>query len=1049
MSLFTISIRRPVLAIVLSLTVTLFGLIAFRNLGVREFPSVDPAVITVTTNYPGANADVIASQITEVLEEKVNSVPGLKTLTSTSREGRSTIVAEFELGVDLETAANDVRDKVSNATRELPSDVDPPSVAKSDADSSPVIFASIRSDDPNRDLLELTSYVEDVLAQQLQTIPGVSETDTWGGRRYSMRLWLDPGRLASYGLTPLDVRQVLTRENVELPSGRIEGRDVELTVRTKSRLVSVEDFNDMVLKHDEGQFVRLRDVGYAELGPENPRTILRRDGLPMVGLILRPQPGANQVEIIDEFYRRIAGIKKDLPADLELVVSFDVSKYIRASIEEVKQTFITAVLLVVAIIFVFLRDWRTTLIPALAIPVSLTGVFFILYVAGFSINVLTLLGMVLAIGLVVDDAIVVLENIYAKIEKGMDPVRAGVEGTKEIFFAVISTTITLAAVFMPVLFLGGLTGKLFREFGITIAGAVLISAFVALTLTPMLCTRLLRKHGEHHNFIYEKTEPFFVGMIELYRRSLAAFMPFRWLALPILLATFAFSFWLAPRIPSELAPLEDRSTLRVQATGPEGASYEYTDAYVQDAAAMVKEAVPEADVIIANTAPGFGAGGGVNTGYVRLTLSEPGQRKRTQMEIAADLTNRLRGLTGAQAFVAQDPTIGRGRRSLPVEFVIQAPSFEKLREYLPRFLEKAAEDPTFSVTNVDLKFNKPELQITLNRDRARDLGVSALDIGSTLSAGLSGQRFGYFLKDGKQYQVIGQLLRTSRDEPLDLTSLYVKSNSGKLVQLDNLVHIEEASSPPQIYHYNRFVSATVAAGLSNGKTTSDGIAAMRRIADEVLDDTFTTALTGESRDFEESSSSLGFVFILALVLIYLILAAQFESFRDPLTILLTVPLALAGGLAALAWQGQTLNVFSQIGLIMLLGLVTKNGILIVEFANQRRDAGDNILEAVQNAAVARLRPVLMTSLSTILGILPIALALGAGSEARKSMGIAVIGGLVLGTLLTLYVVPAMYSFLTSRVRSGLLVVDDFELEHRQGEEHGEDESLPATSPAGG
>jgi multidrug efflux pump len=1044
MSLYTLSIRRPVMAVVLSLVIIIFGVIAFGNLGVREFPSVDPAVITVNTSYAGANADVIESQITQVLEEKINSVPGLRTLTSTSREGRSTISAEFELGIDLETAANDVRDKVSNAIGELPPDVDPPSVAKADADSVPVVFASIKSDDPNRDLLELTAYIENVLAEQVQTIPGVAEIDTWGGRRYAMRLWLDPARLASYGLTPVDVRSVLAAENVELPSGRIEGRDVELTVRTKSRLVTVEDFNDMVLKQDEGQFVRLRDVGYAELGPENPRTILRRAGVPMVGMILRPQPGANQVEIVDEFYRRIAAIKKDLPKDLELAVSFDVSEYIRSSIEEVEETFVIAVVLVVAIIFAFLRDWRTTLIPALAIPVSLVGVFFILWISGFSINVLTLLGIVLAIGLVVDDAIVVLENIYAKIEKGMDPVRAGVEGTREIFFAVIATTIVLAAVFMPVLFLGGLTGRLFREFGVTIAGAVLISAFVALTLTPMLCTRLLKSHGERPNRLYDKTEPFFEWMIDAYRRSLAAFMPHRWLAIPILLATFGLSYWLAARTPSELAPLEDRSAFRVQATGPEGASYEYMDAYMQQLEELVTREVPEAEVIISSTASGFG-NAGVNSGFVRVKLKPADQRERSQMQIADDLTPKLRQLTGARAFVQQDPTIGRGRRNLPLEFVIQATTFEKLREKLPAFLEKAAQDPTFAVTNVDLKFNKPEVQISLDRDRARDLGVSALDVGQTLSAGLSGQRFGYFLKDGKQYQVIGQLLRTNRDEPLDLTSLYVKSRTGNLVQLDSLVRLEETSSPPQIFHYNRFVSATISAGLARGKTMSDGIGTMERIAGEVLDESFTTALSGEARDFQESSSSLGFVFILALLLIYLILAAQFESFRDPLTILLTVPLALAGGLGALAWQGQSLNIFSQIGLIMLLGLVTKNGILIVEFANQRREEGDSILEAVQNAAVGRLRPVLMTSLATILGILPIALALGAGAESRKSMGIAVIGGLVLGTFLTLYVVPAMYSFLTSRVRQNLLAVDEYD----KDAEDASPEQLPATSPAGG
>ncbi|MEM9552859.1 MAG: efflux RND transporter permease subunit [Acidobacteriota bacterium] len=1026
MTLYTLSIRRPVLAIVMSLAILLFGWLGFRELGVREFPSVDPAVITVSTNYTGANADVIESQITQPLEEQVNSVPGLRTLTSVSREGRSTITAEFELGVDLEAAANDVRDRVSRAVRELPQDADQPSVAKADADSVPIVFLNVKSE--GRDLLQLTDFAENVLKERLQTIAGVAQVDVWGSKRWSMRLWLDPARLAAYGLTPVDVRQALQRENVELPAGSIEGDNVELTVRALSRLETVDDFNDLVLKEEDGRLVRLSDVGYAELAPQNMRTLLRRDGTPMVGVVLRPQPGANQIEIVDEFYRRVARIENELPADLEMGIGFDVSNYIRDSVEEVRQTFLIALSLVVAIIFLFLRDWRTTLIPVLVIPVSLLGVFLILFLAGFSINVLTLLGLVLAIGLVVDDAIVVLENIYAKVERGLDPVRAGVEGTREIFFAVLATTIALVAVFLPILFLGGLTGRLFREFGITIAGAVLISSFAALTLTPMLCTRLLKKR-ERQPWIYRATEPFFQALTRGYEASLAAFLPHRWLALPILLAALGAGWWLAQSLPRELAPLEDRGSLRIFATGPEGASFEYMDEYVQRLNEVLLEEVPETEALIAVTSPGFGASSSVSSAFLRLKLVPASERTRTQAEIADALTVRVAELPGARAFISQDATIGGGRRGQPVQFVLQAPTFERLREELPGFLDAARGEPTFSFVTVDLKFNKPELQIEIDRARARDLGVSALEIAQTLSAALSGQRFGYFLKDGKQYWVIGQLLRESRDEPLDLASLYVRGRGGQLVHLENLVQVEETASPPQIYHFNRYTSATVSASLAPGQTISDGIAAMQRVAAAQLDDDFTTALAGESLDYVESSSSLGFVFLLALGLIYLVLAAQFESFRDPFVIMLTVPLALFGAFVALAVFGQSLNIFSQIGLIMLLGLVTKNGILIVEFANQRRERGDGRLDAVRNAALARFRPVLMTSLSTILGILPIALALGAGAESRKSMGIAVIGGLVVGSLLTLYVVPAMYTYLASRtVRKPLDVLDTADAE---------------------
>jgi len=1010
-TLYTLSIRRPVLAVVMSITIVLFGVIGFRSLGVREYPSVDSPVITVSTNYRGASAEVVESQITEPLEESVNGVAGIRTLTSVSREGRSTLQVEFGLETDLETAANDVRDRVSRALRSLPADVDPPSVSKANDDEPPIVQVTIRSD--TRDLLELSRLADDLFVERLQTIPQVSRVDIWGDKTPSMRLWVDPQKLVSYRLSPLDVQNAVARENVELPAGRIEGANVELPVRTASRLNTPEEFDDMILKVEGGRVVRFRDVGRAELGPRNERTVLKREGVPMVAVVARPQPGANYIEIVDEFRRRIGQIEKDLPPDVEVEFGFDATDYIRKSVLEVVQTVFTALSLVVLVIFLFLRDLRTTLIPVLVIPVALLGAFFVMYVAGFSINVLTLLGLVLAIGLVVDDAIVVLENIYAKIEGGRNPLEAGVVGTREIFFAVIATTLALVAVLMPLLFIGGLTGRLFREFGITLAGAVITSSFVALTLTPMLSSRLLKPHARH-SWFYRRTEPFFQSLAGGYRSALEGLMARRWLAAPIVLACAGLIGFFLVTLPQELAPIEDRSTLRVSATAPEGATFAYMDRYMDQLYGVVEEEVPETESMIWVTSPGFGASSSVNSGFARLVLTEPGERERSQSEIAAGLSAELGKLTGARAFVSESPTISVGRRrGLPVSFVIQAPNLERLKEVLPTFLERAEAHPTFPFVDVDLKFDKPELRVDIDRDRARDLGVSALDVARTLQLALSEQRLGYFIRDGKQYEVIAQVDRESRDESFDVRNLYVPARQGPVL-LDKVVTLTEESSPPQLYRFDRYVSATVSAALAPGKTIADGIEAMEEIADEVLDDTFATALSGQSRDFAESARSLEFVFLLALVLIYLVLAAQFESFRDPLTIMFTVPLALAGALFSLWYFGQTLNLFSQIGMIMLIGLVTKNGILIVEFANQRRAAGRSIQEAVIDAAAARFRPVLMTTLSTVLGILPIALALGAGSESRVPMGIAIIGGLLVGTLLTLFVVPAIYSYVASR-----------------------------------
>ena len=1011
MSLSSISIRRPVLAIVMSITIVLFGAIGYTSLGVREYPSIDPPIITVSTSYVGANATVIEAQITEPLEESINGIAGIKSLTSSSRDGRSIITVEFNIDVDLETAANDVRDRVSRATNQLPPDVDPPVVTKADADASPIVMVTARSN--NKTLLELSDYARNVLKEQLQTIPGVSQIQIWGEKRYSMRLWMDPAKLNAYGITPVEVRNTLRNENIELPSGKIEGDNTELTVRTLGLLQTPEDFNNLIIKDNQGNTVRFSDIGYAEYYPENDRTILRRDGIPMTGIVIVPLPGSNHIEIADEFYKRLERLKKDLPADMQLDIGFDNTTFIRNSIGEVIETIFIAFGLVIIIIFLFLRNWRTTMIPILAIPISLIGAFFIMYLAGFSINVLTLLGIVLAIGIVVDDAIVVLENIYKKIEDGLTPVEAAAKGSSEIFFAIVSTTVALASVFLPIVFLEGLTGKLFKEFGYVIAGSVIISAFVALTLTPMLSSKLL-KSSESHSKFYNMTEPFFVWMSKTYRGMLEAFMRVRWVSFIIILLSALAIYYFGGNLQSELAPQEDRSAMRITATGPEGTTFDFMDFYINRMIEQVKELAPEVITLVSVTSPGFG-GSSSNSGFIRILLSDPNERERTQSQIAQQLSAAAKGLNDARAIVIQEQSIGGGSRGgLPVQYVIQANSFEELREVIPKFLAEARQSPIFAVADVNLKFNKPEIVVEIDRSKARDLGVSVSDVATTLQFSLSGQRFGYFIMNGKQYQVIGQYQRSDRNKPVDLKSMFVKNKNGDLIQLDNIVSLTERSSPPQLYRFNRFASATISAGLNEGKTIGDGIAEMDRIADIVLTDKFSTALEGASKEFVESSSSLIFTFGLAIILIFLVLAAQFESFRDPFIIMLTVPLAIAGAVMSLSFFGQTLNIFSQIGQIMLIGLVTKNGILIVEFANQRREAGIERVTAVKDAAELRFRPILMTSLSTILGTLPIALALGAGSESRVSMGIAIIAGLIFSTVLTLFVIPAMYSYLSPK-----------------------------------
>jgi hydrophobe/amphiphile efflux-1 (HAE1) family protein len=1013
MNLSSTSINRPVLAIVMSLIIILFGAIGYKYLGVREYPSIDPPIITVKTSYAGANADVVESQITEPLEKAINGIEGVRTISSASAQGSSTITVEFNLDANLEAAANDVRDKVSQSARLLPQDIDgPPTVTKSDANSDAILALTLQSDTRNQ--LEIDDYAENVIAERLQTIPGVSTVQIWGQKKYAMRLWMNPSKMAAYNLTPQDVKDALTKENVELPSGKLVGTTTELTVNTVGKFTNESEFSNMIIKADSNRTVRFKDIGTVALGSENEETILRESNIPMIGLGLVPQPGANYVAIADEFYKRAAQIKKDIPKDFRMDIALDNTKFIKRSIEEVKETLLIAIVLVVLIIYLFFRDWLIAFRPLIDIPVSLIGAFFIMYLMGYSINVLTLLAIVLATGLVVDDGIVVTENIFKKIEGGMDPIEAAHKGSTEIYFAVISTSITLAAVFMPVIFLQGFVGRLFREFGIVIAGAVLISAFVALSLTPMLNARLVRKTHKKSRF-YIWSEPFFEKMESSYFNSLGNFLKKRGWAFVLIFACSVFIYILGSALPSELSPLEDRGALRISITAPEGSSYEYTDAYIKKLAQFIIDSIPEKRQVLTVSAPGFSGSGAVNTGFVRMMLTESDERKRTQQRIADYITKSVKEFPEAKSFVIQEQTIASGggaKNALPVQFVLQAPNFDKLKEKLPIFLDEAYKSKVFQGVDVNLKFNKPEINIKIDRDKAKAIGVSVNDIASTLQLALSGQRFSYFNMKGKQYQVIGQLAIENRDEPMDLKSLYVKSNKGELIQLDNVVKMKEESSPPQLYHYNRYEAATVQAGLAPGKTVGDGVAEMQRIADKVLDESFSTALTGSSRDFSESSSNIVFAFLLALLIIYLVLAAQFESFIDPFIIMLTVPLALCGALLSLWYFNQTLNIFSEIGIIMLIGLVTKNGILIVEFANQLKERGKSVREAIQEAASARLRPILMTSIATALGAMPIALALGAGSKSRMAMGIVIVGGIMFSLMLTLYVIPSIYTYLS-------------------------------------
>jgi hydrophobe/amphiphile efflux-1 (HAE1) family protein len=991
----------------MNIALILFGVIGYTYLGVREFPSIDPAVVSVSTSYSGANADIIESQITEPLEKSINSIDGIRNLTSSSIQGSSRINIEFNLDKNLEEAANDVRDKVSQAVRSLPEDIDaPPVVSKADADAERILSMTVQSDTKN--ILELSDYAENVISQRLETIPGVSSVQIWGQRRYAMRLWIDPIKLASYGATVSDVRNALLAQNVELPSGKLTGANTELTVKTIGNLSTEEDFNDIIILTQGNKVVRLSDVGRASLEGENMETKMSDSGQPMVATAIIPQPGTNYLEIADAFYAEYDKLKKDLPEGFKLNVVIDDTVFVRRAVTEVAETLGISIVLVILVIFLFFRNWSMALRPLIDIPVSLIATFFVMWIFGYSINVLTLLAIVLATGLVVDDGIVVTENIYKKVEEGMSPIEAAIKGSNEIFFAVISISVTLAAVFLPVIFLEGFVGRLFREFGVVLGAAVLISAFVSLTLTPMLNAYLMKPGKQKRGKFYEVTEKYFVQMNTGYAASLRHFMKRKWLSFPLLFLCIAAIGLFYTLLKKETAPYDDRSFIRLSSTAPEGSSYDYMDRYMDGITKLINDSVPEMKVSLVLTSPGFGSSS-VNSGRANIALVEPSERERSQNEIANDLNKWASTYVGAKSNVSERPTISVNRRGgPPIQYIIQAPNFQKLQDKIPEFMREAESDPTFSYTDVDLKFDKPELYVTINREKAESLGVSVRDVAQTLQLSLSGQRFGYFLRNGKQYQVIGQFDKSDRNSPTDLTSIFVRNKDGVLIQLDNLVNTTEHSSPPQLFHNNRYMSATVSANLAPGKSIGDGIAAMERIKEKVLDESFTTDLGGESRDFVESGSNTLFAFGLALLLIYLILAAQFESFIDPFIIILTVPMAVAGAVFSLWLFGQSWNIFSQIGTIMLIGLVTKNGILIVEFANQLREEGAPKLEAILKASESRLRPILMTSLTIALGALPIAVSLGAASESRIGMGVVIIGGTIFSLILTLFIIPSIY-----------------------------------------
>ncbi|WP_455210719.1 efflux RND transporter permease subunit [Kaarinaea lacus] len=1005
-----ISIRRPVLATVMSLMLVLIGIISYDRLSVREYPKIDTPVVSVRTVFTGASAEIIESQITKPIEDALAGIEGIRTIKSVSREEVSQVTVEFLLERDQDAAANDVRDRVARVRGVLPDEADDPVVAKVDADAQAIIWIAFSSDRHNA--LEITDYADRYVVDLLQTLPGVASVIIGGERRYAMRIWLDRDRLAARRLTPQDVEDALRAQNLEVPSGRIESDMREFTVLMKTDLRTPDQFNQLIIRKVDGYPVRLIDVGYASVGAADERNAVRVNGNPAVGLGVVKQSTANTLEVGRAVKAEVPKINQSLPEGMKLQVAFDSSLFIERSIDSVYAAIAEALVLVVLVIFLFLRSVRATLIPFVTIPVSLIGAFIFLYALDFSVNILTLLGLVLAIGLVVDDAIVMLENIHRRIEEGMQPFEAAMEGSKEIAFAVVAMTLTLAAVFAPLTFSTGNTGRLFSEFALTVVGAVLISGFVALTLTPMMCSKLLR-HEKKHNWFYNVTEQGFLKFNAAYQALLSHALNVRWLVLLLGLGVAGFGGWVFTNLKSELAPVEDRGILIGITIAPEGATMAYTDKYARAIEGMYAK-IPEVKNYFMVVAPGLEKPNPVNFALSFVSLKPWEERERKQQQIAGELAPKMFGLPGVLSFPINPPSLGQSFRNPPVQFVLMGTSYAQLNESVGKFMEKARSYPGLANLDSDLKLNKPQLSVTLNRDKVADVGASVANIGHTVETLLGGRQVTRFKREGEQYDVIVKVEDKDRATPSDLTSIYVRGTDGQLVQLANLVELNETVAPKELNHFNRFRATIISANVAPGYTLGEVLDFMEVTAKEVLPPEMQTSLDGQSREFRESGAALYFIFLLSLAFIYLVLAAQFESFIDPFVIMLTVPLAITGAVLTLKLTGGTINVYSQVGLVMLVGLITKHGILIVAFANDLQLHGKSIRDAVIHAASLRLRPILMTTAAMVLGALPLALAVGAGAESRQPIGWVIVGGLTVGTLLTLFVIPVVYTLVARR-----------------------------------
>ncbi|MDX2473025.1 MAG: efflux RND transporter permease subunit [Candidatus Krumholzibacteria bacterium] len=1009
MKLSEIAIKRPVFATVMSLSIMLIGYISFTRLPVREYPETDPPIVSVTTIYRGASPNVVETEITDVLEDQFSTIESIKTITSSSREQGSVITIEFELNRDVDEAANDVRDRVSRVGGLLPRAADDPVVAKVDVNAQPIIWLAVSSD--NHTTLELSGYSDRILKERLQRLPGVGNVFIGGERRYAMRVWIDPLRMATYGLTVQDVEAAIRTENAEIPGGRVEGTAREFAVRTRGELNTPEGFGAIIVSHVGDQIVRLNEIAEVEVGPEDERTVTRFNNLPSVGLGIVKQKQASTLDVAEAVRGAIPELQTLLPVGMQIDMAFDSSDFIQASVDEVKKTIIIAMCLVVLVVLVFLKSLRATVIPILAIPVSIIGAFSVAFALGFTINILTLLALVLAIGLVVDDAIVVLENVVRHLEMGKTRRQAAFDGTQEIGFAVIATTVALVAVFVPVAFLTGSVGRLFREFGITLAVAVLLSSFVALTLTPVLCSRILKRIDPNakRSWAERSFDTFFDGLSRVYEGTLGFCLRFKPLVLIAGLVLVAGAAWMFGELPEELVPTEDRGTAFGIVLAPEGATLEYTDRYMRMAEDLLLP-LPERDGLFTATGLGFGGPGRVTNGFVFLNLKPHNERDRSQQEIVGQMFPRMLGIPGVLAFLVNPPSLGSDFSGSDVEYVLQGDSYEELGQAVGTMMAKANELGYLINLDTDLRLNKPELQINIDRERASGLGVSVTDIGTTLETYLGGRVVGNFKRGAKQYDVIAQMRAAGRATPEIIDEIYIRGSGGP-VQLANVVNVVETVAPKELNHFNRVRSATITANLAPGIGIGQALDDLDNIWRNDLPSSVKRDLGGQSREYRDSKGTLYFMFVLALVFIFLVLSAQFESFIDPMTILLTVPLAIFGALLSLWLFDQTLNIFSRIGLIMLIGLVTKNAILIVEFANQLRSRGQDIQSAVVQAASIRLRPILMTSFSTVFGIMPIAIGMGPGAESRQPLGIVVVGGVLFSTFLTLLLVPVVYSLL--------------------------------------